>query len=497
MEKKKLLKNLIITFMIYAFLLVFNIWVSKVVLVSYGSEINGLLASVNQIYTYIALLEAGIGTATITALYAPLARKDQEETNRVCSASILYYRSVLKWYLACAVVVSFVWPFFLDTTIDYWTIVGVILIQGVSNALTFYYVSATTNYLVASGRNYANAYIHMAITMLTYIAKIFVCLLGANVLLISASLLIINAIKCAIYAIYKRIKFKELNFHVLADKSVLKQKNSFLVHEIIGVIFSSTDLILISILCDLKMASVYAVYSMVVSAISSIIGQIFNSTKYILGDAYHKVNYHRVHDSFNTVYIVVTFALYTITYILLPPFISIYTQGVHDVEYTVKFLPLLFVLIQLLSACRNVDTVLIKNALHSKQTINRALIEASINLFFSILLLKLIGIQGVLLGTVLALLYRTNDMILYANKKILNRSPWREYKLYICNLIIFSAFVLLNVQLPIRVNNYFDLVVSAVIVAILVAVGYVFLNGLMFRRDIKKAVTIFKTEKNS
>ena len=72
-------KNLIITFGAYALLLVLNIVVSKVVLISYGSEVNGLLASVNQVYTYIALLEAGIGTATVTALYAPLAKKNKDE----------------------------------------------------------------------------------------------------------------------------------------------------------------------------------------------------------------------------------------------------------------------------------------------------------------------------------------------------------------------------------------------------------------------------------
>ena len=54
MNKKKLSKNLIFTFGAYALLLVLNIVVSKVVLISYGSEVNGLLASVNQVYSYIA-----------------------------------------------------------------------------------------------------------------------------------------------------------------------------------------------------------------------------------------------------------------------------------------------------------------------------------------------------------------------------------------------------------------------------------------------------------
>lgn len=480
MNKRILSKNLIITFSAYGLLLLLNIFASKIVLLSYGSEVNGLLASVNQVYTYLALLEAGIGTATITALYAPFAKKDRDGINRVCSASVSYYRCILKWYVLGILFVSFLWPFVLDTEIGYWTIFGVIFIQGISNALTFYYVSTITNYLVASGKNYINVYVHMGITALTYIAKAAVSLLGANVLLVSVAMLGINGLKCLIYCVYKKIKCKDLRLDGKEDRSVLKQRNSFLVHEIVGVVFSSTDLVLISMLCDLKMASIYAVYSMVISAVSSIIGQVFNSTKYILGDAYQKENYPRTHDRFNTIYITIVFALYTIAYLLFTPFIEIYTRGVDDINYSIRFLPMLFVLIQLLSACRNVDTALIKNAFHSKQTINRAIIEAGINLTASVVLLYFFGIHGVLLGTLLALLYRTNDMILYANKRILNRSPWKEYRLHLFNFLIFGLFAAFSVGCPIQASGYAELLGKAVIVSIIVIFVYISLNALTF-----------------
>lgn len=488
MNKKVLSKNLIITFGVYGFLLVLNILVSKVVLISYGSEVNGLLASVNQIYTYIALLEAGIGTATITSLYAPFAKKDNEEINRVCSASVSYYRFVLKWYVLCVIVVSFLWPFVLESSIGYWTIFGVILIQGISNALTFYYVSTITNYLIAVGRNYINVYIHMGITVLTYLSKAAVSLVGGNVLLISATLLGINSLKCLFYYIYKKIKCKNLRFDVNIDFSILKQRNSFLVHEIVGVVFSSTDLVLISIFCDLKIASVYAVYSMVISAISSIIGQVFNGAKYVLGDAYQKENYQKTHDTFNAIYITIVFALYTITYILFKPFIDIYTRGVEDINYSIRFLPILFVLIQLLSTCRNVDTILIKNAGHSKQTINRAIIEAIVNLVASVLLLYIMGIHGVLIGTILALLYRTNDMIIYANKRILKRSPWKEYKLYLLNFLIFCLFLAFNYNFPLQAFGYADLLYKAVGVSIVVIAIYIAINATIFGKEIIKHI---------
>lgn len=482
MNKRKVSKNLIITFCSYAFLLVLNIWVSKLVLISYGSEVNGLLSSVNQIYTYVALLEAGIGTATIVALYEPLAKKDHEKVSQICSASVAYYREILRWYIACVVILSFVWPLALNTNIDYWTVWGVVFIQGVSNALTFYFVSTIINYLLANGENYINVFVHTAITILTYLLKAWISLCSGNVLLISAAMLGINVVKVLFYWIYKRVKCRHICFTIKAEKKLLKQRSSFLVHEAVGCVFSSTDLILISVFCDLKIASVYAVYSMVTSALSSIIGQIFNSTKYVLGDAYQKKGYCEVHDKFNKVYITIVFCMYTITYTLFSSFIKVYTKNINDINYSLKYLPILFVVIQLLSSCRNVDTVLIKNAMHSRQTINRAIIEAMINLGVSVLLVNFIGIYGVLLGTVCALLYRSNDMIIYANKKILGRSPWCEYKLHLFNFLIFAAFLIINEVFPIEATNYIQLILKAIVVTVVVSIVYFVLNVFSWKK---------------
>lgn len=43
--------------------LLLGIIIPKLMIVSYGSEVNGLLSSIRQVFVYVALLEAGIGTA--------------------------------------------------------------------------------------------------------------------------------------------------------------------------------------------------------------------------------------------------------------------------------------------------------------------------------------------------------------------------------------------------------------------------------------------------
>ena len=58
-----------------------GIVIPRLVLVSLGSETNGLLSSVNQALVYLNLLEAGIGTATLQALYKPVAEFDVNNIN--------------------------------------------------------------------------------------------------------------------------------------------------------------------------------------------------------------------------------------------------------------------------------------------------------------------------------------------------------------------------------------------------------------------------------
>ena len=47
----------------------------RLMIATYGSEMNGLVSSLNQFISYITLVEAGIGGAAIYSLYKPLAEE--------------------------------------------------------------------------------------------------------------------------------------------------------------------------------------------------------------------------------------------------------------------------------------------------------------------------------------------------------------------------------------------------------------------------------------
>lgn len=59
----------------------------RLMIATYGSEMNGLVSSLNQFILYITLVEAGIGGAAIYSLYKPLAEQDYDGISSILVAA--------------------------------------------------------------------------------------------------------------------------------------------------------------------------------------------------------------------------------------------------------------------------------------------------------------------------------------------------------------------------------------------------------------------------
>ena len=184
----------------------------------------------------------------------------------------------------------------------------------------------------------------------------------------------------------------------------------------------------------------------------------------------------------------------SVAFILILPFVNLYTNGVTDIEYVDYRLPLLFTTIHLMSCSRAVSARLITIAGHAKATQWRSLAEAVINLVTSILLVQWIGIYGVLLGTIIALTYRMNDIIIYANKIILKRSPLKTYEKVFLNAGIFLVFIIsaiyLSDYLITSCSSYFKFAIWGVFLT-LISFAVYFGVAIITNRDLRAYVQSF------
>lgn len=169
---------------------------------------------------------------------------------------------------------------------------------------------------------------------------------------------------------------------------------------------------------------------------------------------------------------------------------TLYTNSFPDSNlYVNEQLLLLFVSVELLSGYRNAMRMSINFNKHFQQTIKQSIFESILNILFSILLVNYFGINGVLLGTIIALIYRSNDIIIYGNKRILKRSPKKSYRIYISNMLIFILLYVFKEKIFINSSNYIVLLMSTIKVSLIYGVVYLFFNVLFNYKSIIDFIT--------
>ena len=231
------------------------------------------------------------------------------------------------------------------------------------------------------------------------------------------------------------------------------------------------------------MVSVYSLYSMIFSCAANVIDTICSSVEFMLGQAFNsdRKRFLQLQEVYETYYLGISFAFFTITLLLFPSFIQIYTRGITDINYVDPWLPYLFAGLYIMMYARRISSQVINFAGHFQQTQWRSVIESTINLTVSIFLVSKIGIYGVLLGTIAALLYRTNDIIIYTNRKILNRSPWKTYWRWGVNMGLMVALVWWLSHYISEIDSYLVWAATAIWVTVICMVAFFLIDSIFDR----------------
>ena len=477
-KKKDFVKNIFSGFGGQLIVIILGIIIPRIMISSYGSDVNGLVSTTTQIFSYLALLEAGIGQSARIALYKPIANKDNNMISKVFVSAESYFRKITLLYGIGVIALSFVSPYVIKSDASYITIFFVFLFEGMSGVISFFYVETPIILLNADGKGYINNYINLSNKALSYLVKIVLAMLGINIVFVQLSFFIITVLKVIFYRLYIRKKYSWLNYKAEVDRSLLKDKNAYLLTEIAWTIFSSTDMIVISVFVNTKMASVYSIYNLIYGSINLLMSAVGGSVIYILGQVYHKSisEYEVVHDAMNTVFIGGMTILMSVSYLLTIPFVSLYTEGISDVNYIYYQLPLLFSLVQLLSWIRYVNGNLTGLAGYAKSTSYISLLEAAVNIVLSIVFVQYFGIVGVLFATVISLPIKVIWCIYISDKKVLNRSYLKTMSIIGINLLLFAGVVFASRYISFDINSYGLFVVYGCIFTLIVGLVGIALN---------------------
>lgn len=486
---KKIKLNFIFSILAQAITLIVGILIPRLFIIGYGSEVNGYINSINQIFVYVALLEAGVGAAATSALYAPVSRGEQGKINGIISATNKFYLRTAYAYCFIIVGMSFVYPLLIESDLSYPIMVGIFLINGLSGAVAYFFHAKYNMLLGVDGRGYVVSAVSSIYTLLVSFGRIIFLLLGCHIFLVQSVYLIANLVQALIVVLYVKRHYPWIDLKAEPDNESISKSKNVLIHQISTLIFNNIDVLILTFVCDLKVVSAYALYKTLVSMVGALINHFSNSINFKLGQTFEdRAKFLKMFDAFETFHIALTFSLCTVAYVFLLPFLRLYTDGM-DANYLLTYMPLLAILVEVLSYIRLPSLSVITFAGHFKETQWRSVAESAINLTTSLILVFVfehywgLGIYGVLLGTVIALLYRTNDILIYTNKRILNRSPKKVYVNCLVSLGISALFVCMYKLTKLSFNSYIPMIITAGIFCVLMLIVQFAINFAVDRKS--------------
>jgi O-antigen/teichoic acid export membrane protein len=297
--------------------------------------------------------------------------------------------------------------------------------------------------------------------------------------------------------VHAKRRYKWLNVNAEPNNEAISQRKSVLVHQASGMVFNNTDILLLSFLCDFKVVSVYTIYNIFFSQIQAFITSIISGFSFALGQLFHtdREKFLKVYNVYETIYIMSTFIIYTLMAVFLLPLIQIYTNGINDADYTNVYLVILFVIMNLLSNGKLPSNHVLEYSGKFEETRSHAIWEMLINIIVSVVAILFFGICGAIVGTIVALLYRGTMMIYYSNKKVLERSMFATYKLWLVNGAVFAVIMIVFFVDSFCGLSFLDLLIKGIIHSLWIIPLYVLVNFVFFK-DIFNFLITLRRKKN-
>ena len=460
----------------------------RLILSAFGSSYNGVTSSISQFLSAVILLRAGIGGVTRAALYKPLAENDIAGISGIVNATARFMRRVALIFICALGIFAIIFPFVVKAEFDWWFTSSLVLIIGSSTFVDNYFGITYNMLLMADQRQYVNTLLQILTTILNTIVAAILITNGAGVHLVKLGSALVLFVRPLFVYFYVKKKYR-INKSIAPDNSAISQRWDAFAQQVAAFINNNTDVMVLTIFCDIKEVSVYSVYTLVTSGLYKVENTLCNGIEAAFGNMMAKGEEENLQRSFRLFEFIV-FAtsafLFTCGGNLIVPFVTVYTNGVNDVSYARPLFGVLACLNQFLFCVRLPYHMLADAAGHFKQTRNGAIFESVMNIVVSVALVIKFGLIGVTIGTFCAMLFRTMQYAIYSSKNILHRPIWIVLQ-RLCIAVLEAVLITLICQMILvgSMSDYGTWFLYAIEVGAVAVVVIALFSFLFCRSDLR------------
>lgn len=461
---------------------------------SFGSKTYGLTSSITQFLGIVALMELGMGAVVQSALYLPLAKKDNLLISRIVKSAEKFFSKIGLILAFYTVILAIIYPNFINRDYNWLFESSLIIIISISQ-LSEYFFGITYRLLIIADQR---AYINSSIQCFSYIINIVVCTLlinyGASLHLVKFASAIIFLIKPIVLMRYVRHRYN-INKKITYVEEPIKQKWNAVAQHLAYYVTQHTDVLLLTILSTLENVSIYSVYNIVTNGISTLIYSLNNGTQALFGNMLARKENDTLIAFFNKfewiIHNLVVFC-YVCVGVLIVPFVKVYTNGVNDAEYIQPKFAVVFTIASAIYCIRLPYYLMVNAAGHYKQTQNSAFIEMILNVGLTIFLIPKFGLIGAAVGTLVALTFRTVYLAYYISHNIIHYD-FKNFIICIIRDIIIAIVVVVSTAM-IRMGeiSYMAWIFMAIKVALIALLEITAFNLIFCKNQVRK---ILKNDK--
>jgi len=491
---KKFMYNSISTAIYQVIVMLVGFVTPKVLLLYYGSELNGLVSSINQFITYFSLVEAGIAGAAVYSLYKPLSNNDESEISKIVSAAKKYYFQAGTIFTLLVVIMAVIYPIFVKTQELQPLLVGIlVIVLGAKGFLEFFTLAKYRVILTADQKTYVVSNASTVYVLLQMLVIVILSIFKCNIVLVYTVAIAALFARSLILMIYVKNKYPYINYKAKPKTEALDKRWDALFLQLLQTVQTGAPVVLATAFTTLKDVSIYTIFNMIMNGINGVLSIFMNGLSASFGDIIarkEEENLKKVYKDFEYTYYILIAIIYAVAFALIMPFINIYTREISDANYNQPIIGFLFVLNGLLYNLKTPQGTLVVAAGHYKETRWRTLTQALIIIVLGIILTPRFGIVGILIASCLSNLYRDIDLLIYVPKYITKLEKKYTIKNWIMLLIILLSTIACYSLFRFNQETLFAWVISAVIitsisVALSCIIGIVF-NRVQFKSMIKR-----------
>ena len=443
-NKKKLAINIATSALNKLVTLICAFIVPRLLLKSFGSEYNGIVSAATQFMNYATILTIGIAGPTRVALYNSLAAGDDQKTSGILKATDIYMKKFSLVLVLYSVGLMLVLPHIAHTTLSSKDVA--LLVAIVSFSMFVDYFFATTNYtlLRSDQREYVSDGATIIATIINCLVVVLLIKLGKDIFVVKFCSSLVFLLKPLIMEAYIKRHYR-IDRKAPANPCALKERRSAAASSVANIVHDNVDLVLLSFFVDIKLVSVYTVYNMIVQQLKSVMQIFTGSLEAGFGNIIARKETEQLRRSFRIYeFLIYAFVsvIFSCVFVLIVPFVENYTSGITDTNYIVPSFAFLMTLNGATFCIRQPYMTLVLAAGKYRETSKGAVIEATLNLVLSVILLWVIGFEGVVIGTIVANIFRSVQYCVYAYGNIIDlkiTSTVKKLLWCILNTIVICA----------------------------------------------------------